>query len=245
MEEPLPIRSRDSLTIHPGEQVSVTTGIRITLPEGIHGIISPIGHPRKGRPLVASGILLANSVEPISVLLANPYNEPIQIRRREIIALLQIQENEDVSEIYVAGGVEDLGVLPEEESVCHVVPEEQIGDINAQEKQVFLKLLDEFQDIFAKDKFDLGKAHGTVHKIDTNHNGPLFQHAYRRSPTANKIIQEEVNRLLKGNLIKKSNSPWASPLLLVKKKDGTNRVVINYRKLNAISEKGLLPFAPN
>ena len=129
---------------------------------------------QEGRPLVSSGILLANSVEPISVLLANPYNEPIQIRRREIIALLQIQENKDVSEIYVAGRVEDLGVLPKEESVCHVVPEEQIGDINTQEKQVFLKLLDEFQDIFAKDEFDLGKAQGTIHKIDTNHNVPLF-----------------------------------------------------------------------
>ena len=143
-----------------------------------------------------------------------------KIRKREIIALLQIQENKDVSEIYVAGGVEDLGVLPEEESVCHVVPEEQIGDINAQEKQVFLKLLDEFQDIFAKDEFDLGKAQGTIHKIDTNHNGPLFQHSYQRSPTSNKIIQEEVDRLLKGNLIKPPNSPLEAPFCWSRKRMG-------------------------
>ena len=72
MKEPLPIWSQDSLTIYPGEQVYVATETCITLPEGIYEIISPIGHPKKGRPLVASGILLANSVEPISVLLENP-----------------------------------------------------------------------------------------------------------------------------------------------------------------------------
>ena len=43
---------------------------------------------------------------------------------------------------------------------CHVVPEEQIGDINAQEKQAFLKLLDESQDIFTKKKLILEKLKG-------------------------------------------------------------------------------------
>lgn len=160
MKEPLPIWSQDSLTIHPGEQVSVTTGTRIILQEGIHGIISPIRHPRKGRPLVASGILLANSVDLISVLLANPYNEPIQIRKREIIALFQAQRNEDVSEIYVAGGVEDLRVLLEEEFVCHVVPEEQIGDINAQEKQVFSNCWMNFRISLPKTNLILEKLRG-------------------------------------------------------------------------------------
>ena len=38
-----------------------------------------------------------------------------------------------------------------------------------------------------------------------------------------------------------SKSPWASPILIVKKKDGSNRVVIDYRKLNNITKKDSYP----
>ena len=52
---------------------------------------------------------------------------------------------------------------------------------------------------------------------------------------------KKVNQLLDGGLLKPSNSPWSSPLLLVKKKDGSNRLVINYRRLNSISKKDRYP----
>ena len=39
----------------------------------------------------------------------------------------------------------------------------------------------------------------------------------------------------------KSHSPWALPILIVKKKDGTNRVVIDYRRLNTITKKDSYP----
>ena len=51
------------------------------------------------------------------------------------------------------------------------------------------------------------------------------------------VVNEEVNKLLEKGLLIPSKSPWAAPLLVVKKKDIFNRVVINYRKLNNISKK--------
>ena len=59
------------------------------------------------------------------------------LKKARLIDILQVQGNEDVSEIYVVRGVEDQGVLPKEESICHVVPEEQIGDLMYRKNRLF------------------------------------------------------------------------------------------------------------
>ncbi len=55
------------------------------------------------------------------------------------------------------------------------------------------------------------------------------------------IIEEEVTKMLQAGVIHASDSPWSSPIVLVKKKDGTIRFCIDYRSLNDVTRKNSYP----
>ncbi|MEO0790884.1 MAG: reverse transcriptase family protein, partial [Bacteroidota bacterium] len=64
---------------------------------------------------------------------------------------------------------------------------------------------------------------------------PIKQSCYRVSPEKKKILKSEVDYLLDHGLAEPSNSPWASPSLLVPKPGGSNRLCTDYRKVNQIT----------
>ena len=70
-------------------------------------------------------------------------------------------------------------------------------------------------------------AKGVSHKINIGDNFPFKSKAIRRSKAAEAIFEEEIQKLLNTSLLVESHSPWASPLLIIKKNARVNRVVIN------------------
>lgn len=64
---------------------------------------------------------------------------------------------------------------------------------------------------------------------------------YRITPALKTELECQIEEMLASGIIRLSNSPFSSPLLMVKKKDDTWRPVIDYRHLNAITQKGKFP----
>ncbi len=79
------------------------------------------------------------------------------------------------------------------------------------------------------------------HVIDTGDHPPIKQRSYRTAHKVQEQIREQVNEMLENGIIRGSNSPWASPVVLVLKKDGSVRFCTDYRKLNAITRKDSYP----
>ena len=92
------------------------------------------------------------------------------------------------------------------------------------------KILDEFPAVARTDgKF--GRTDVTYHIIDMK-GPPVRQRPYKTSPMVRKIIRENVQMLEQNGMIRPSRSPYASPVVIDQKKNGTWRLCIDYKKLN-------------
>ena len=77
--------------------------------------------------------------------------------------------------------------------------------------------------------------------IDTGAHRPIHTAPYRKSNRDEQLLREETQKLLDNDIIEHSTSPWSSPVMLVKKKDGTTRFCVDYRRLNQVTTKDAFP----
>ena len=113
------------------------------------------------------------------------------------------------------------------------LPKYQLDKIN--------ELITKYDHIFSKDKNDLGYYDKDEFKIDTGNERPVKSRAYRVPFSQQENIDNMVDEMLQNKIISKSNSAWSSPVVIVKKKDGTDRFCVDYRKLNDITTKDNYP----
>ena len=121
------------------------------------------------------------------------------------------------------------------------IVEESGKNLSSGEKDKFFALLSTHAQIFAKDKSDLGRTSKLKHTINTGAAVPVRQ-SVRRIPHIHRAeVSKLIQEMLQQDVIQPSASPWASPIVLVKKKDGSTRFCIDYRRLNEVTRKDAYP----
>jgi hypothetical protein len=113
--------------------------------------------------------------------------------------------------------------------------------LTAEERREATVFIRQHAEVFSRSATDLGRNRWLPHRIDTGDNPPVKQpmrrHPYAHLPEIEKNVQE----LLTAKVIEPATSPWASNVLLVKKRDGTWRFCLDYRRLNDLTRKEAYP----
>jgi Reverse transcriptase (RNA-dependent DNA polymerase)/RNase H-like domain found in reverse transcriptase/Integrase zinc binding domain/Integrase core domain/Aspartyl protease len=116
----------------------------------------------------------------------------------------------------------------------------EMPHLTIQEKQQVLDLLGEFREIWEGKK--KGTVKGIEHCISLDSKRPIHCKPRKFCPEHHEVITKEVGRMLADNIIRHSNSPYASEIVMVKKKTGEWRFCIDYRLINRHTIPDTYPF---
>ena len=112
-------------------------------------------------------------------------------------------------------------------------------DLPPQEKQALLEFLTKYHHAFSLEDGERGEIDLIYMEINTGEARPKKQRVrrVRRVPFAlRQVVSGQLAKMQRDGVIQPSRSPWSSPVVLVKKRDGTHRFCIDYRALNSRHE---------
>ena len=115
------------------------------------------------------------------------------------------------------------------------------GKLTDYDMRRLVALILEYQDVFVGPDGKVGYNSLVRHSIDTGDSVPYKCHPRKKSLVEKEYVRKEVQKLLKEGFIKPSTSPWGASVVLAKKKDGSLRFCIDYRKLNDLTKKDAYP----
>ena len=130
-----------------------------------------------------------------------------------------------------------------EELPSHIEPLFQrcVDSLTATGKDELHQLLCQFSDLFSTGSNDLGCTELVRHEIHTGDAKPIRQPP-RRLPLARREEAENIlSEMREQGVIEPSASAWSSPVVLVRKKDGSTQFCIDYRRLNDVTTKDSYP----
>lgn len=114
-------------------------------------------------------------------------------------------------------------------------------DLPSAERDTFCQFLMDHHQAFSMEEGERGETDLVEMEIDTEGSSPKSQRP-RRMPFA---VRQEISRQLKmmqaAGVVQPSKSPWASPVVLVRKKDGSHRFCVDYRELNSVTKADNFP----
>lgn len=157
-----------------------------------------------------------------------------RIRRSFHVNMLKpyFERVEDVAAVCAPSSEDSEGLPLPELLVSPPGTVEQVGlgeKLDPVQKAEATQLLQEYRVMFSTLP---GYTSAAVHRVETQGETPLRQQPYRIPEAVRDSMRKEIQEMLKLGVIEPSLSPWASPVVLVPKRDGTTRFCIDYRRLN-------------
>ena len=140
-----------------------------------------------------------------------------------------------------ASAAGSMGASSNVDDTCNMLMSQLPENMTSAQRNEVQQLLQQYDDIFSKGAYDMGRTSLVEHGIDTGDHRPIRQ-GLRRHPMAHlDVIDAQVNEMLQNDLVEPAASPWASNVVLVRKKSGSMRLCVDYRALNGATYKDTYP----
>ena len=124
----------------------------------------------------------------------------------------------------------ELGGMQPKETANDITFGSQLDD---QQKEQLQELVKRYEHIFT----DMpGNANLIEHEVKLTSDEPIRSKPYTIPYNVRESLKKDVKEMVRMGVARESKSPYASPVVIVRKKDGTNRVCVDYRKLNRVTE---------
>ncbi|XP_052734099.1 uncharacterized protein LOC128196647 [Vigna angularis] len=151
----------------------------------------------------------------------------------EELAVTLGQLKEDIME-----GASCFLIMTHEDQELGELRQERTSVVGSEERMV----LDEFPDVFPEEIPGLPPTREVEFTIDlVTTAAPISVQPYRMAPAELVELKKQIEELMEKQFIRPSVSPWGALVLLVKKKDGSSRLCIDYRQLNKLTIKNKYP----
>eukprot|EP00731_Ephydatia_muelleri_P004061 Em0002g237a len=191
------------------------------------------------------GLLVARSISyahagRMLVQLLNPSPVPAIVNKHERIgSLYPLDESGDTCAKHTVAGI---SVVHEHkaDSIMEQMVMSTEGLID-EEKDKLRRLLREYKGIISLHDGDIGHTSQVFHHIDTGEARPIKQSLRRLPFNQRREVKDLIDAMLEKKVIEPSQSPWCSPIVLVKKKDGSTRFCVDFRQVNAVTRKDAQP----
>ena len=183
-----------------------------------------------------SSTMLPNALHDISVRVVNTSNEPRMVKRETYLGELSpVCEYTELSQSNVVA--DPPAKEPARQTIINSLPDK----LSKEQLKTATAMIRSYEDVFSQGEYDIGKTHLVEHTIDTGSHRPIRQ-ALRRHPLAHlETIDEQVDEMLRHGIIEPAASPWASNIMMAKKKDGSIRLCVDYKNLNQITYQDTYP----
>lgn len=137
--------------------------------------------------------------------------------------------------------VRRVGIAEADNAESHPAMSLQGDGLTPDQQEKMTNLLQRWTKVFSSHDEDFGRTGVVKHQIPTG-SAPPSRERYRPvPPSLYTELQTLLQNMLDSGVVRESASPWAAPIVLVRKKDGSWRFCVDYRRLNALTHKDSYP----